>query len=95
MLSRALIAVVCWMIRFQLAGREVVVQREGVDFDAGTFTGVYPVDSPEGPRFVCVIACTHGVTGTLGIRVVQRSFEYPSMKWDRGRKQFVVRDYAP
>lgn len=95
MWKRALIAVVCGMIRFQLAGREVVVQHRGVDFDAGTFTGVYPVDSPEGTRFVCVIACTHGITGALGVKIVQRSFEYPSMKWDQGRKQFVVRDYAP
>jgi hypothetical protein len=95
MLKRALIALVCWMIRFQLAGHQIVVQREGVDFDAGPLTGVYPIASPEGTRFVCVIACTHGVTGALGVQIIQRSFEYPSVKWDHGRRQFVVRNYEP
>lgn len=84
---------VCWMISRQLGGREIVVQKDGIDFDSGKFSGVFPVNTAEGIRFVVTIFCVHGVPQTLGIQSKTRNVEYPQIEWDRTRKQFIVRHY--
>ena len=51
-IGRRYVRLVCWMITRQLGGREIVVQKDGIDFDSGKFSGVFPVETAQGIRFV-------------------------------------------
>lgn len=92
-IGRRYVRLVCWMIARQLGGQEIVVQKDGIDFDSGTFSGVFPVNSDQGIRFVVTVFCSHGIPATFGIKTKTRTVEYPEIAWDRTRKQFIVRHY--
>ena len=89
-MTRLFCRVVCWMILRRLHGQNIALQRNGVDFDVGQATHVYPVRSAEGIRFVVSVSCLHPVSDKLGFTILRRDFEYPSMRWDSSREQFVV-----
>ena len=92
-LLRRYVRFVSGMISLQLKGREIVIQREGIDFDKGVFSGVSPQETPEGIRFVVLVFCCHGIPATFGIQAKTRSVEFPQIEWDKPRKQFIVRNY--
>lgn len=92
-ISRRYARLVCWMIARQLGGREIVVQKDGIDFDSGKFSGVFPVETAQGIRFVVTIFCVHGVPQTFGVQAKTRLVEYPEIAWDRTRRQIIVRHY--
>lgn len=84
----------CWLIRWQLAGRDVVLQRAGVDFDLARFSEVYPVRQPGEHKFMVVLAKTVPADTKLGFEVRQYAVEVTEIKRDKERKQFVVAHYS-
>lgn len=92
-IGRRYARLVCWMIARRFGDHEIVVQKDGIDFDSGLFSGVFPIKTAEGIRFVVTIFCVHGVPQTYGLKSKTRSVEYREIAWDRTRRQFIVRHY--
>ena len=84
---------VCGLIRWQLGGQDVVLQRAGADWDVAKFSSVYPVREPGEHKFMVVLSKTIGADSKLGFEVRQYAVEVTKIRRDKDRRQFVVSDY--
>lgn len=84
---------VCWLIRRQLGGKDVVLQKAGVDFDLARFSEVYPVREPGTHKFMVVLSKTIGADTKLGFVVQQYAVEVVQIRWDKARQQYLVSNY--